>query len=527
MTPREPEQGWWTPGRGLGAAIALAGVLLGARVLWHALFSGLTLAEDEAHYWLWSTRPDWGYYSKGPGTAWLIWASTALFGHTEWAVRLPAAASSALGMVGAALTARWALPREPLAPLLAAALYALVPGFAVASMLMTIDAPFLACWAWGGAFAVAALIKGRPRAWIGLGCCVGLGLLFKHTILLLPIGVWLGALALRDRPRAPIGVVLAAWGVAAAGLAPALVWNGVHDWATARHLLGHLGLPGGDSPGGGAGGWNPAWTAEMLGVQIPVLWGTPALAVIGWWRARRTGDADARRAARAMILIGLPIFVFYLLVSLRTRVEGNWAMAGAVTMTVPAAWSVLDAARARAAWIRWLWRATVFGGVLVIVAPSILGFLSTRRVFGPHIPIERVTGLREHAAAVRSLADRLRDETGLEPFVMTDHYGRASQLWFYLPGPIYAASARTGGRRSQFDLWADTDLSGDRASAELAGRPAVLIGARGQQWRGAFERIEPLGPLPGEPGSRTGALGYGFRGFGPTRADDRGDDDGQ
>ena len=526
-TPDKP--GWWTPGRGLAAACALAGALFAVRMVWHVFFSGLTLAEDEAHYWLWSTRPGWGYYSKGPGTAWLIGASTALFGHSEWAVRLPAAACSALGMVGAAFGARWALPREPAAPVVAAALYALIPGFAVAAMLMTIDAPFLACWVWGGAFAAKALLAGRPGAWIGLGCCVGVGLLFKHTILLLPVGAWLAAWTLPGRRRAPLGVVLAAWGAGLAGLAPMLAWNAAHDWATLRHLLGHLSLPGGDSAAGVD--WNPAWTAEMLGVQAPVIGGTLALALIGWWRSRRTSDEGAARAARAMVLIGLPVFAFYLLVSLLTRVEGIWAMAGAATMTVPAAWAVIDAARNRVAWVRWVWRLTVASGALVIVAPSILGFLSTRRVFGPYIPVERVTGMREHAAAVRSLADRLRDETGLEPFVMADHYGRASQLWFYLPdlAPVYSASAHTGGRRSQFDLWADTDLAPGEAARGLAGRPGVLIGAPGQQWRGAFERIEPLGPLPGEPspGSREGALGHGFRGFGPAHTHDRGDDDGQ
>src|SRR5437588_7100430 len=45
------------------------------------------LSFDEAHYWMWSERLAPGYFSKGPGIAFAIRASTALFGATEFGVR--------------------------------------------------------------------------------------------------------------------------------------------------------------------------------------------------------------------------------------------------------------------------------------------------------------------------------------------------------------------------------------------------------------------------------------------------------
>ena len=45
---------------------------------------------DEAQYWRWSEKLDFGYYSKPPLVAWVIAASTALFGDGEWAIRLSA-----------------------------------------------------------------------------------------------------------------------------------------------------------------------------------------------------------------------------------------------------------------------------------------------------------------------------------------------------------------------------------------------------------------------------------------------------
>src|ERR671934_2821803 len=42
---------------------------------------------DEAHYWLWSQHLAPAYFSKGPGIAFVIRASTAVFGANEFGVR--------------------------------------------------------------------------------------------------------------------------------------------------------------------------------------------------------------------------------------------------------------------------------------------------------------------------------------------------------------------------------------------------------------------------------------------------------
>src|SRR6266540_530953 len=69
------------------AAIALIAL---ARIVYQVWFSPYELVADEAQYWDWSRRLSASYYSKGPGTAWLIALSTSVFGVSEWAVRLPA-----------------------------------------------------------------------------------------------------------------------------------------------------------------------------------------------------------------------------------------------------------------------------------------------------------------------------------------------------------------------------------------------------------------------------------------------------
>ena len=73
------------------AAWTLVGVaaITALRLLWLAL-QPADLFPDEAQYWVWSQQLALGYYSKPPLVAWLIAATTRLFGDSEFAVRLSA-----------------------------------------------------------------------------------------------------------------------------------------------------------------------------------------------------------------------------------------------------------------------------------------------------------------------------------------------------------------------------------------------------------------------------------------------------
>src|SRR3954470_24469661 len=47
----------------------------------------LQLYPDEAQYWWWAQVPDWGYFSKPPLIAWIVWLTTR-FSDAEWAIRI-------------------------------------------------------------------------------------------------------------------------------------------------------------------------------------------------------------------------------------------------------------------------------------------------------------------------------------------------------------------------------------------------------------------------------------------------------
>ncbi|MCH7961719.1 MAG: hypothetical protein IIC49_05240 [Planctomycetes bacterium] len=191
------------------------------------------------------------------------------------------------------------------------------------------------------------------------------------------------------------------------------------------------------------------------------------------------------------------------------------------------------------------WHATVVIGLVAgtaslrldWTAPSINWIVSTaahvagRVGIGPGqadsvIPLGRMMEAPTVAAEVDRWLEELRESTRREPFVISQHYGRASQLAFYLADRprVYCSSSLVNGRRTQYDLWSDTDLSNMK---HLEGRPAVLVGGSETQWAEVFGRVESIGSLAGEhktdgsresnqrePELRQAYLGFGYRGFG-------------
>src|SRR5213079_405428 len=115
---------------------------------------------DEAHYWMWSERLAPAYFSKGPGIAFVIRGSTALFGANEFGVRffspILAAGTSLLLFYFArrlfgAMAALWAVIAANVTPL-----------FNIGSFLMTIDPLSIFFWL-GEMFTFWLALEQSPR----------------------------------------------------------------------------------------------------------------------------------------------------------------------------------------------------------------------------------------------------------------------------------------------------------------------------------------------------------------------------
>ena len=224
---------------------ATLALLLGGALfhLAYVVVGPLSLSPDEAHYWEWSRRLDWSYYSKGPAVAWIIAASTALLGATELGVRAPAVLLAlGTGLVGMRLSLDLFASRR--AAFLAAALGASLPLYSAGSMLMTIDAPFLFFWSIA-AWSTWRALRGPGAWWVVCGVAIGLGTLGKYTMaLFVPCAIGAVALGSRDRRAAAAGLACAL-AIAIPFAAPIVYWNAQHDWVSLRHVLAQTGLAGG------------------------------------------------------------------------------------------------------------------------------------------------------------------------------------------------------------------------------------------------------------------------------------------
>ena len=521
--------------RPVDAALALVLAVTVVRAIYVLLLSPYALVEDEAHYWEWALRPDWSYYSKGPGVAWSIWLATTLFGHAEGVIRLPAViAGGVLALTVARITQRvyHDQPWKHHAAFVAAALVLLTPAYQLPAILMTIDGPYIACWALASWMILIALVPTSPKRTRGSSAALllfalflGLGFLYKYTILLMLPG--LVGFILFNRKRItlpPIPAILGATLLALASLAPVVIWNAQNDWVTVKHLAGHLGLAWGDQPRAPSdAGWsyNPSWTLELVGTQFAIAGLTIALAALGIRHARKHTPDTARNALAAgeslMLWLALPILAFYLLVTLATDAETNWPIAGYLTLIPFAARVIAERAGTRTTR---LWRATVVLGVLagIVLARIDLAAAGARALGLEKVNAGRLLsgpGMGEDFAV---LSANLESATGQRPFIVAAHYARASILAYYLPREtdgtppiVYSASPYAGGRKSQQDFWADTDLG----RPELLGRPAIMLGGLPEHWAPAFERIEAIQNVPSDHKGdrRTLFLGYGYRGF--------------
>lgn len=514
------------------AALALVLAVTVVRAIYVLFFSPYALVEDEAHYWEWALRPDWSYYSKGPGVAWSIWLATSLFGSSEGAIRLPAVlAGGVLALAVARITARLYhdQPWKHHAAFVAAALVFLTPAYQLPAILMTIDGPYIACWALAAWMILVALVPTSPKRKRGNGTAIvlfalflGAGFLYKYTILLMLPGL-LGFLIVNRKRISlpPIPAILAATLVALAALAPVLIWNAQNDWVTVKHLAGHLGLAWGDQPRTAEelSGWhyNPIWTLELIGTQIGIAGLTIALGILGILHARRNPMPAARAGESLMLWLALPILAVYLLVTFVTEAETNWPIAGYLTLIPFAARLIAEHASKR---ITRLWRTTVVTGILagIVLLRLDLAAASARALGLEGVHAGRLLSGPGMGDDFATLSANLESATGKKPFIVAAHYARASILAYYLPREadgqppiVYSASPYAGGRKSQQDFWADTDLG----KPELLGRPAIMLGGLPEHWQPAFERIEQIPNVPSDHKGdrRTLFLGYGYRGF--------------
>ncbi|MSQ92927.1 MAG: glycosyltransferase family 39 protein [Gemmataceae bacterium] len=507
------------------AALTLIAAVAVLRLIYLAWCCPLDLAPDEAHYWEWSRRLDWCYYSKGPLVAWLIRASCEMFGDSMLAVRLPAVVCGSLLLIGL-FTLTVQVYRSDRLGFGVVALALTLPMVAAGSSLMTIDAPFTCAWMWALVFAHHAVFGGARWAWPVAGVCIALGVLAKHTMLL-----WVPSFTLFLLTTPAFRIYLRTrgfWittGIGALGGVPILAWNALNGWVTLTHTRSHAGF----EEGVGVHWLGPL---RYLGAQFAML--------LGFWFVLWVAAIWAHRPMREtrpelgyLWWMSAPTSVFFGLFAFTNGGGGaNWPLAGYLAgMVLAAGWMTrtLDSPQIwKRRWLKTSTGVVAAMGLVVIVVVHQPIYLQPvlLRIAGPATeqhplplrrvdPTSRLRGWRYLAEEV----DRVRaemDARGTPTLVTTERWTQASELGFYCQGhpTVHCLGVLCGDRTSQYEVWRPNPVAD---SASFHGQSFILVGTDVELLRAAFTTLEPIRTITyrenGQPIAQWEiAIAHGFRG---------------
>ena len=495
--------------------IAAVGVALYTVLLRLVYMRTLNLIPEEAYYWNYSQHLDFGYLDHPPMIAWLIWLSTHTFGGSEFAVR-----ASALLMWFVTVAFCFQLTRNlygKTAAFVSILLLSSIPFYFATGFLMMPDAPLLAAWAGVLFFLERVFFGGSRTAWLGVGICLGLGLVSKYSIALLGPAIVLFMLIdpkSRDWFRRP-------WPYAGAALAlaifsPVIAWNATHGWVSfifqsARRVQEPF-----------------QFSLHLLLLSIVAIL-TPA-GLISLWRVLlpegtssiRRFLADGDRWLFAAIFTVVPLSVF-MTFSLFHDVKLNWtapvwlavlpAMAALVTndrprgvlrrFDLPRAWSITIVSTL-----------VICGGAFHFIAIGL-----------PGLPSKTSLRLRDLPVAWKELGEKafeiekgVRNQADENPLMVgMDRYFMASELAYY--DGDHDGSEETAGRSLfgaeslMYNYWFPADKQN--------GRNMILFGFEEYQLNSAdlASHFHELGPIKMEKVTRRGVdagsfyyrVGYNYR----------------
>ncbi len=479
-------------------------ILYRNRVLWLVLgllsirlvtlwLSPYNLHGDEAQYWAWAQDLDWGYFSKPPMVAWMIAATTALFGDAEWAVRLGSPLLHSATAYLIFLAGRKAF--SPRAGFWACAVYILMPAIWVSSMIVSTDVPLLFFWALGLYGWVSLRLTPTWRLAALLGLALGFGMMSKYAMMFFIPPLILAIIFDSPTRKALLGLKgISIVVLAAAILAPNIWWNSVNDFATITHTASNTSLDGKTSF------FHPfeflAFFRDQFGVFGPVPF---ILLLLILWRIMshnsqtiQSSAAASTQTATPSLLLCLTCFALtpLIIISVQaflSRANANWAVSAYPSAAILLGAAALQIPKYKNWLNRGLLAQSLFCSFLLIVSLS------------PHLVnrlgiANSVKRLRAWPQTVQAIETRFAQGHEGRNFdsILLDHRIMFYDVNYYgLPktAPIY--------------IWRKTQTPQHHAElthpfTQQGQDPILLINYSGNilaYLQQDFERLEPLAPI--------------------------------
>lgn len=424
-------------------------ILLGAAVIRFMFSLRIGVIPDEAYYWTWANRIEACYWDQPAGIALLDAVFKFLLGTSKLAVRTGAAVCGALGGIVAFATARRIYGTGSAG--IKALIFALtIPLFVSGAILMlhdTVSALFVS----GFIYAFSrALFEPDDRWFFPAAVLLALAIYGKLSAFLFLPGIAIALLALPEGRSAlkRYPIYLSAF-LGVGMLAPILLWNARHGFVTfwQIHKLSMVGVKN-------AG---VSTFIELLGGQTALI--SPILvALFIWFGAASLFNIRHSENRRHFMLaaLAMPMFFYFIVMSIFTRVQGNWPGPSYYPLAILAAgyWDKTEGSRK-------LNILFIAGTILAALMTATFIVQAAFRI----IPLQPEYDPTSQSAGWEQAASNVLDTLRMHPdaaAVVSRRYQVASEMTFHLPGNPYALTfGGSIGRGSQSDLWADwTSLAG-------------------------------------------------------------------
>jgi dolichol-phosphate mannosyltransferase len=467
----------------------LALAVVGYTLVLRCVYLGVPeLLHEEAYYWNYAQHLDIGYLDHPPMVAWIIHLGTMLFGDTEFGVRFGAFICWLVtALFSCRLTSRIFNKSTASRALL---LISALPIFFGVGLLMTPDAPLIACWSGALYFLYRALIDEKRHAWWCVGICLGLGMLSKYTIALLgPATLLFLIVDARSRRWFLKPDPYLAAGIALAVFSPVIIWNFHHGWASFIF----------QGPHRVAGEFIFSVHALIGGILFLL---TPtgfaaALSILIFRKACRvdfhhpSDSSISRSYTFGLVFLLVPLSVF-LTFSLSKPVKLNWT--GPLWLSlIPfiAHYMVPEPGISSQRLIRLVqraWPATI--AVSLLIYGASLHYLSLGLPGLSYPSNFPLVGGKDLGRQIEQIENDIESKSGVEPLVVgLDKYRISSLLAFYRPentsspgsGPresvLYTAGSNLfGGDSLMYRYWFPEKVTENRAMILVSAKRNLLEG---------------------------------------------------
>ncbi|MCK4850412.1 MAG: glycosyltransferase family 39 protein [Phycisphaerae bacterium] len=455
----------------------------------------LDLSPDEAQYWDWARRPLQAcYLTKPPMVAYTIGFFTGLGGNSAFFVRLGAVIISAATSLVAYLLIVDVFKSARLGFLMVLTLN-LGPIFNIGSVIMTIDPLAMLFWSLTVYFSYKALRN--PQWWYLAGLSLGLGLLSKFVLIFLPASILLYLLFVKKdrsclRTKEPyLGLLLSLL-----LYTPLLLWNQRNNWCYFNHMFfDHL-----DS-----GKQLSIYRfLEFLGSQLGII--SPLLFIGIIW-SLVVVVREKKREYLFLFFCTVPILLFYFLLSLHQKVQGNWPAVGYFAGTAVFVGLFGTSVNSRK---RKFMRAALIVALFFSAYVYIVPFVDLPKRLDLTF---KLVGWKELGQRVSEVVEEMERKTGQRPFIFSERYQTTAELAFYVRHQPEVYNINLGRRNNQYDLWQDFD--------QLVGMDAIYVKSRDEDIEPAVVRAFKGGEkLPSQYFYRKGKIlrsfsifkCYGFKG---------------